>query len=229
MGDAERLDALEAGGPETLTIFNEWRGGVGLSLAHRITALHGGRLTAASEGAGKGSRFVLQLPRLHLSQAATAKPMQADGLALRDAPRFDRPLRVLIVDDNVDAAESMAMLLQLDGHEVLVRHDGDRIVERALAFRPDVALLDIGLPGRSGFDLAIDLRGSPQLEGLKLIAVTGYGQDEDRRRSQESGFHHHLMTGRHQLANTGWRQRNTVLTVLHFTRHTDQHGPPRRG
>ena len=167
--------------------------GIGLSLAHRITALHGGRLTAASEGPGKGSRFVLHLPRLHLPQAWAGQTTPADGVALRDAARFDRSLRILIVDDNVDAAESMAMLLQMDGHEVLVLHDGDRIVERALDFRPDVALLDIGLPGRSGFDLASDLRGSPPLEGLKLIAVTGYGQDEDRRRSQESGFDHHLI------------------------------------
>jgi PAS domain S-box-containing protein len=160
--------------------------GVGLSLAHRIAELHGGRLTASSDGPGKGSCFTLCLPRvLEVPTVAPAPPLE---------PALPLPAcRIMIVDDNIDAAESMAVLLQMDGHDTLVLHDGTEIAEQALAYRPDVVLLDLGLPGRNGFQLARDLRAVPSLAGLKLIAVTGYGQEDDRRRSRESGFDQHLI------------------------------------
>jgi two-component system CheB/CheR fusion protein len=161
--------------------------GVGLSLAHRITQLHGGRLWAHSDGPGKGSCFTVALPRVH-------PPVVAVTSSTAVAPsRPAAACRVLIVDDNIDAAESMAVLLQMDGHDTRVLHDGKDIVEQALEYRPDVVLLDIGLPGRDGFDLAGDLRRAPELVGLRLIAVTGYGQEDDRRRAQESGFDQHLI------------------------------------
>ncbi len=174
--------------------------GIGLSLASRIADLHGGRLVARSEGPGKGSRFTLSLPQVHPPAAMPAPDTEA-ALAVAPAvasasgvaPRCEQPSRILIVDDNVDAAESMAVLLQMDGHEVLVLQDGNALVERALAYRPNVVLLDLGLPGRDGLQLACDLRGVPALTGIKLIAVTGYGQAEDRRRTRESGFDHHLI------------------------------------
>ena len=192
--------------------------GVGLSLAHRISELHGGRLVASSAGLGQGSCFTLHLPRVHLplsggdGEPALGSAWQADRPAREhpvprqppgeQPPRGSlppagslrqQPLRVLIVDDNVDAAESMAVLLQMDGHDALVLHDGSLLIEQALAYRPDVVLLDLGLPRRDGFLLARDLRGEPALAGVRLIAVTGFGQADDRRRTRESGFDHHLV------------------------------------
>lgn len=175
--------------------------GVGLSLAHRITELHGGRLEASSAGRGRGSCFTLHLPRVHLPRAGEeprrivvdGKPSTSGVRSPRAHPPRQRPLRVLIVDDNVDAAESMAVLLQMDGHDSLILHDGTELAQRAVSFRPDIVLLDLGLPRRDGFLLARDLRGEPALAGIKLIAVTGFGQADDRRRSRESGFDHHLV------------------------------------
>ena len=113
-------------------------------------------------------------------------------MALAEPPRR-AGRRVLLVDDNVDAADSMAMLIRLEGHEVLALHDGFDIVEQARSFRPDIALLDLGLPGRDGYQVARDLRETADLKDLVLVAVTGYGQDEDRRRTREAGFASHLV------------------------------------
>lgn len=124
--------------------------------------------------------------------AAESAPSPANASRGNAACTPSAAKRVLMVDDNVDAAEAMAMLLQMDGHEVLVLHDGLEVVENALSFRPNVVLLDLGLPGRDGFEVAQRLRDTPALTGSLLIAVTGYGQDEDRRRTRESGFDFHL-------------------------------------
>jgi CheY-like chemotaxis protein len=110
-----------------------------------------------------------------------------------EATPAERAVHVLLVDDNVDATESLAMLLRLWGHEVAVAHDGPGALRAAEAHRPGVALLDIGLPGMDGYELARQLRRRPGLERTVLVALTGWGQEEDRRRSQEAGFDHHLV------------------------------------
>jgi len=101
--------------------------------------------------------------------------------------------RILIVDDNVDSAESMAVLLRLEGHEALTLHEGERVVAAAREFRPDVILLDIGLPGISGYDVARALRGDPEVAAVRLVAVSGYGRAEDRERARAAGFDEHLV------------------------------------
>lgn len=107
--------------------------------------------------------------------------------------QVDRVRRVLVVDDSVDAATSMAMLLKLSSCEVEIAHDGPTALDTAGTFIPDVILLDIGLPGMNGYELAKSFRNHPTLQGVRLIAITGYGQDEDRRKSSEAGFDHHLV------------------------------------
>ncbi len=163
--------------------------GIGLTLAQRLVALHGGRITAHSEGPGKGSLFTVSLPRHEgvVPASTDASP------ASRRPGNFHTGRRVLIVDDNVDAAESLGMLLTMEGHEVHVVHEGSAVLSQARAFRPDVALLDLGLPGRDGFEVARDLREAPDQAGVMLIAVTGYGQEEDRRKTSDAGFAFHLI------------------------------------
>ncbi len=163
--------------------------GIGLTLAQRLVALHGGRITAHSEGPGKGSLFTVTLPRHD-----GAVPASTDASpASRRHSNLHTGRRVLIVDDNVDAAESLGMLLTMKGHEVHVVHEGSAVLSQARTFRPDVALLDLGLPGRDGFEVARDLREAPDLAGVMLIAVTGYGQEEDRRKTSDAGFAFHLI------------------------------------
>jgi len=141
-------------------------------------------VTAYSDGPNKGSEFVVTLPAL--VEAARTGPSE---LTARHAPT---PRRVLVVDDNVDAAESSAVLLRMDGHEVRLAHNGMEALQAASEFQPEIILLDIGLPGINGYEVARRLRQQPQFEKTLLIAITGYGQDEDRRRSREAGFNHHL-------------------------------------
>jgi PAS domain S-box-containing protein len=160
--------------------------GLGLTLVRRMVALHGGTVEAASGGLGLGSEFVVRLPLLPHDggDRPTAAP---DGAAKRSA----RSSRILVVDDNEDSADSLAMLLQLMGHDVDTAHEGGQALERTAAFRPHVAFLDIGLPGLNGYELAGRLRA--QYPELTLIALTGWGQESDRRRSQEAGFAAHLV------------------------------------
>jgi CheY-like chemotaxis protein/nitrogen-specific signal transduction histidine kinase len=164
--------------------------GIGLSLVRGLVELHGGTVEAHSAGAGRGSEFVVRLP---LPAQAPAEPAPAADAAPPGGNGTGRRRRVLVVDDNADAAESLAMLLGLLGYEVRTAHDGPAALREAAAFRPDVALLDIGMPGMSGHDVARRLRQTPGLDGLLLVAMTGWGQDEDRRRSREAGFNHHLV------------------------------------
>ncbi len=159
--------------------------GIGLALAKQLAELHGGSLTAASEGPGKGSTFTLRLPVETRSTAPPELPPRV--LAPPVTPR-----RILVVDDNVDAAATLAELLGLDGHEVHVAHDGPSAVESAQRLSPDVAILDIGLPGFSGLEVARRLREEPSLYGLFLVALSGWVQPEDLVRSREAGFDHHL-------------------------------------
>jgi len=162
--------------------------GIGLALARQLAELHGGTLTAASEGPGKGSTFTLRLPLAPVVAAAPEEPPPAPTAAVVSVP----PRRILVVDDNVDAARTLAELLGLDGHEAHLAHDGPSAVESARRLRPDVVLLDIGLPGFSGLEVARRLRQEPSLAGLLLVAVSGWVQPEDRDRSREAGFDHHL-------------------------------------
>jgi two-component system, chemotaxis family, CheB/CheR fusion protein len=162
--------------------------GIGLTLAKRLVEMHGGTIEARSEGAGCGSEFIVQLPAVAIDPAEGADKLSrgAEGLA---AP----PRRILVVDDNRDAADSLALALQIKGHQVRTAHDGVAAIDAVAEFRPDVVLLDIGMPRLNGHDVARHLRHRHGTERPVLIALTGWGQDEDRRRSHEAGFDHHLV------------------------------------
>jgi PAS domain S-box-containing protein len=181
----ERVFDLFAQGERTLDR-SEGGLGIGLTLARRIVALHGGEIVARSEGTGHGSEFEIRLPRLDLDLPAPSPGQLGAGAA-------SRKRSIVVVDDNDDAASSMAMLLRLMGHEVSVEHDGESALRRIEDERPDIILLDIGLPGMSGYAVAERLRKTPAGRAAKLYALTGYGQDEDRRRSAEAGFDGHLV------------------------------------
>lgn len=160
--------------------------GVGLALARHIVELHGGTIAATSEGEGRGAEFVVRLPVGALVADPEASPHLPAARAKRVSAR-----RVLIVDDNVDAASTLSLLVKALGHEVAVAHDGAAAMHAFEAFRPQVVLLDIGLPGMNGYEVARQLRS--RATGVRIIAVTGWGQAEDRLRSEEAGFDMHLV------------------------------------
>lgn len=158
--------------------------GIGLSLVRNIVESHGGSVAAKSDGLGHGSEFIVRLP-LHTGAMRSGQPAKpASG---REMPR-----RIVLIDDNVDAAESLAMLLRLKGHEVHVAYDGPSGVALALKTAPDCVLVDIGLPGIDGYEVAKRLRSHDGGATL-LVALTGYGQNEDRIKSEQAGFDHHLV------------------------------------
>jgi signal transduction histidine kinase/DNA-binding response OmpR family regulator len=160
--------------------------GIGLALVRRLVDMHGGHVEAASEGSGRGSAFTLELP-LHAGPASA----RADDTAPEVVAPQGSPLRVLIADDNDDAASMLTLLLEFAGHEVSVAHDGQEAIELARTFRPDVAFLDIGMPRVNGFDAARRIRADSGDHRVVLIALTGWGQPEDRRRTMEAGFDEH--------------------------------------
>jgi PAS domain S-box-containing protein len=167
--------------------------GLGLALVKSLVELHGGRVACHSEGQGKGSTFVVELPRL-LARAPDEGPAApAAGVAVPQRAGGARQLDVLVVDDNVDAAFMLKLMLEQCGHRVRVEHDAWRALDSAIASRPDVALLDIGLPGLDGNALARRLRSEPRTAATMLVAITGYGQEHDRRLALEAGFDHHLV------------------------------------
>ncbi|HJL14554.1 MAG TPA: ATP-binding protein, partial [Sandaracinaceae bacterium LLY-WYZ-13_1] len=161
--------------------------GVGLSLSRQLAELHGGTLRARSEGLGRGSTFTLRLPLRRSERRPIHTP------AALPATGAERPLRVLVVDDNEDAAEMLAQVLSRSGHRVRTAFDGEEVLEAAREFVPEVAVLDIGLPRRNGYELAMAMRGDPNLRDARLIALTGYGTRDDRRRARRAGFDHHLV------------------------------------
>jgi CheY-like chemotaxis protein len=161
--------------------------GIGLTLVKSLVEMHGGTVVAHSDGPGHGSEFVVRLPLLPTPQAADA------GRAERPGDRAASPRRVLVVDDNADGADSLSLLLRVGGHDVRTAYDGPTALQVAVGFRPEVVLLDIGLPRMDGYEVARRLRGHAGLENVMLVALTGYGQDEDRRRSADAGFDSHLV------------------------------------
>jgi CheY-like chemotaxis protein len=168
--------------------------GIGLTLARSIVELHGGRIEALSDGPGRGSEFVIHLPLLELQPflGDALRKVHESFMGVEAAPTLSICRRVLVVDDNVDSAQSLALALTLEGYDAKLAYDGPGAVELAVAFQPQVALLDIGLPGMNGYELARQLRQRAGGREMALIALTGYGQAEDRRKSREAGFDHHL-------------------------------------
>lgn len=161
--------------------------GIGLFLVRSLVQMHGGTVTARSTGPDQGSTFVVTLPCLPPAAAGAAAP-----LATPAADAAIAPARVLVVDDNVDAAETLGTFLEMLGMQALQAHDGPQALALAPGFAPDVVLLDIGLPGMNGYEVAQAFRAHPALARVHLIALTGWGAEEDRRRAMAAGFDHHL-------------------------------------
>jgi signal transduction histidine kinase len=195
------LDAEHLGGVFDLfaqvdTSLERARGGlgIGLTLARRLVELHGGQIGVHSEGLGRGAEFFVLLP-LRSVLPAVSPPAQpaAPGASAKDAAA--RPLRVMVVDDNHDSADMLALSLRLMGHEVRAYYDPLQVVDAALEFLPDLAFMDVGMPVLNGFDLAGRLRAQrwPETGRPRLVALTGWGQEDDRRRSEAAGFDEHLV------------------------------------
>jgi CheY-like chemotaxis protein/two-component sensor histidine kinase len=157
--------------------------GIGLAVVKKLIEMHGGQISARSEGPGRGSSFELRLPRAPAPAVAAAVAASANGSARR----------VMIVDDNVDAADSLGLLLGLEGHETECAYSAAEALQRVTSFAPEVVLLDIGLPDIDGYEVARRLRALPGGAAMTLVAITGYGQAEDRDRALASGFHTHLV------------------------------------
>lgn len=161
--------------------------GIGLSLVRHLVTLHGGTVTASSPGPGLGSTFTIRLPLADAPQAA------APSTSVTAATGSGRRLRILVADDNVDAADTLAGLLRAKGHEVCVTYDGEAAVQAGAGFLPELAILDIGMPRMDGYQAARALRALPCLDKLCLAALTGWGAQEDRARTRAAGFDHHLL------------------------------------
>jgi PAS domain S-box-containing protein len=161
--------------------------GIGLALAKGLIDLHGGSLTAASRGPGHGSQFTLAIPR-----SGTAAPPAREEAAAPSSIPSTTARRVVIADDNRDAAESLGMLIEIEGHEVTVVHDGAAAVEAIRRVKPDVAILDIGMPGLDGYEVARRVRADAGVARVRLVALTGWGQEQDRARAMAAGFDMHV-------------------------------------
>jgi signal transduction histidine kinase len=170
--------------------------GIGLALVRQLVEMHGGIVSASSEGPGKGSEFLIRLP-LSIERSSSNEAQDGEAGAVMPPQKPLEPVRppqrrILVADDNADARESLATLLALNGHEVFKAEDGSDALETAERCRPDVALLDIGMPRANGYEVARHIRAQPWGRGMVLIALTGWGQESDRRRSHEAGFDSHL-------------------------------------
>jgi CheY-like chemotaxis protein len=160
--------------------------GIGLTLVRQLVELHDGAVTAASKGLGHGSEFTVRLPIcVGTPEEQTQEPL------VPARPMTGR--RVFVVDDNPDAAQSLAMLLKMAGNTTETANDGMQAVQRAATYRPEVILLDIGLPRMSGYDVCRAIRAQPWGKDIVIVALTGWGQEEDRRKSKEAGFNGHLV------------------------------------
>jgi PAS domain S-box-containing protein len=165
--------------------------GIGLTLVRQLVELHGGSVDASSEGPGRGAEFIVRLPCVRSSVSAAT--LLKENVAASELHTASGPRRILVVDDNRDSAESMALLLRLSGHTTWLAFDGPSAVSLAAEHSPDAVLLDIGLPGMDGYQVASRLRELPQTFDSLLIALTGYGQEEDRQRSTAAGFNEHFV------------------------------------
>ena len=161
--------------------------GLGLTIVRNLAEMHGGAATARSEGMGKGCEFTVVLPGVDSAVAALLESLKSETQSRR------RALRVLIVDDNRDTAEGLARILRHRGHAVEAVYEGCSAIEAARRLKPEAVLLDLGLPGMDGYELIAQLRGEPECAWARFIAISGYGQEDDRRRTMEAGFHHHLV------------------------------------
>jgi CheY-like chemotaxis protein len=173
-----------------------------LTLARRLAEMHGGTVECHSDGVDRGSEFIVRLPMDE--SLALDLPSRHPATLVRIAARSQR---VLVVDDHEDSTESLGLLLRLMGHDVRLAADGPAALRAAEEFSPEIVILDIGLPGMDGYEVAARLRERPQFSATRLIALTGYGQEEDRQRSREVGFEAHLikpieMESLHQLIET---------------------------
>jgi CheY-like chemotaxis protein len=162
--------------------------GIGLALARGLVEMHGGRIEARSEGLGRGSSLIVRLPVL--AERTAAQPSQPTG---HEAADPTTPLRILIADDNRDVVDSLALLLELTGYSVERAYDGLQAVEAAERYRPDLVLLDIGMPKLDGYEACRRIREQPWGRAIRIVALTGWGQEDDRRRSQGAGFDRHLV------------------------------------
>lgn len=164
--------------------------GIGLTLVKELVEMHGGSVEAHSAGLRQGSEFIVRLPLA--AESRTTQGQEPSTLSFR--PEDEAPaLRILVVDDNKDSAESLGMLLRLAGQDVRIAHDGPAALDAARTYRPDLVLQDIGMPGMSGYEVARHLREHPATKKVVLVAITGYGQEEDRLRSRKAGFDEHLV------------------------------------
>ncbi len=162
--------------------------GIGLSLVKSVVELHGGTVTVHSAGKGKGSEFIVRVPAL-----AMTVPVQAQKSVASEGDKTTTARRVLVVDDNRDAAESLAVFLQLGGHTVKTAYDGIEAIEAAESFRPDLILLDIGMPNLNGYEACRRIRDTAWGKNMTVIAQTGWGQEDDKRRTRDAGFDDHLV------------------------------------
>ena len=180
--------------------------GIGLTLVRSLVALHGGRVEARSDGLGRGSDFVVELPVVTAS---------AVGPSESSSPKQFPRRRILIVDDNRDAAETLGELLRALGATVSVAHSGSDALEKLRSFGPDSVLLDIGMPDMDGYEVARRIRATAEYSRILLIALTGWGQEHDQRRSRSAGFDQHVVKPPdidrlRELLTAGWRDRDSA-------------------